>query len=336
MSGDGPPRDAAPEVGDGRDPTAIDRAVAVLRRGGLVAFPTETVYGLGADATDPDAIDRIFVAKGRPSDHPLIVHIAEGAAIDRWARDVPAVARILADAFWPGPLTMILRRSPLVPDAVTGGRDTVGLRVPDHPVARALLDAFAGGLAAPSANRFGQVSPTSASDVIADLGADVDFVLDGGPCRVGVESTILDLSGDEPEILRPGGVSRERLADVLGAAPGSWSGSGPARAPGMLASHYSPRATVEVVTEDEVVARSGLLAGEGRTVAVMGPRAIAGLADEVIELEPVGLGDDYARHLYARLRQADRLGADVLLAVAPPAEGVGVAVIDRLRRAARS
>jgi L-threonylcarbamoyladenylate synthase len=314
----------------------LDRAAAVLQAGGLVAFPTETVYGLGADASSPAAVDRIFTVKGRPKGHPLIVHLPSADVLEAWADDVPPVAKVLADAFWPGPLTLILRRSPRVPDAVTGGRATVGLRVPDHPVARALLERFGGAVAAPSANRFGDVSPTTAAHVRADLGGDVDLILDGGPCTVGVESTIVDLTVGVPEVLRPGGVSAARLAEVLGTEPRLWSGKGPARAPGMLAAHYAPRARVEVVTAASVVARADALLGEGCTVAVLAPGAQAGLPDRAVELEPAGGPDEYARLLYGRLRQVDRLGIDVLLAVPPAEVGVGIAVGDRLRRAAAS
>jgi L-threonylcarbamoyladenylate synthase len=308
--------------------------VSVLRAGGLVAFPTETVYGLGADATAAPAVERIFTVKGRPRGHPLIVHLPSADVLDAWADDVPPTARVLADAFWPGPLTLILTRSPRVPDVVTGGRATVGLRVPDHPVARALLERFGGGVAAPSANRFGHVSPTAAAHVRADLGDDVDLVLDGGPCTVGVESTIVDLSSGLPEVLRPGGVSAARLADVLGTEPRAWAGRGPARAPGMLAAHYAPRACVEVVTGASVAARSAELLAAGRSVGVLAPTVTDDLPGEAVELEPAGGPEEYARLLYGRLRQADRLGLDVLLAVPPPETGVGVAVADRLRRAA--
>ena len=324
----------------------VDEAVEVLRRGGLVAFPTETVYGLGADATDVAAVGRVFRVKGRPADHPLIVHLGDAAALDQWVLDVPLAARLLAEAFWPGPLTLLLARSSRVPDVVTGGRPTIGLRVPDHPIARDLLAAFGGGVAAPSANRFGRVSPTAAADVVTDLGDDVDYVLDGGPCRVGVESTIVDLSGDEPEVLRPGGVGVERLTDVLGTPPRMWLGDSPVRAPGMLAAHYAPRARVEVLAADAVPARAVALVAAGERVAVLAPAPIDGLdgvgtgpgeggaRGDLLELEPAGPPDDYARVLYARLRQADRLGVAVVLAVPPPPVGVGVAVADRLQRAA--
>lgn len=316
--------------------TELARAAETLRRGGLVAFPTETVYGLGADATNRDAVARIFAVKGRPTGHPLIVHLGRVDELDAWAT-VSTSARLLADAFWPGPLTMILPRSDRVVDAVTGGRDTVGLRVPDHPVARALLDAFGGGIAAPSANRFGAVSPTTADHVRSDLGDEVDCILDGGPCVVGVESTIIDLSGDEPEVLRPGGVSVDRLREVLGRAPRLWLGDDDrtARAPGMLRSHYAPKARLEIVgSVEEAAVRTAGLVTPGTLVGVMAPTSIATLPDDVIELEPVGEPEEYAHLLYSRLRQADRLGIDILVAVAPPDRGVGLAVNDRLRRAA--
>ncbi|WP_208026896.1 L-threonylcarbamoyladenylate synthase [Rhabdothermincola sediminis] len=316
-------------------PEDIERAAAVLRAGGLVAFPTETVYGLGADAVNPAAVRRVFEVKGRPATHPLIVHLGSAAALDRWAVDVPPAARLLAEACWPGPLTMLLRRSPSVPDVVTGGRDTVGLRVPAHPLALALLERFGGGVAAPSANRFGRVSPTTAADVQADLGSDVDLVLDGGPCQVGVESTIVDLTGAEPEVLRPGGVSFERLEEVLGRPVGLWLGDRDVAAPGTLPAHYAPAARVEVLDDVSAVAeRAAQLLVTGRRVAVLAPVALAGLPDGVVELEPAGGPESYARVLYGRLRQADRLGVEVVLAVPPERVGVGVAVRDRLIRAA--
>jgi L-threonylcarbamoyladenylate synthase len=196
----------------------IERAVALLRRGELVAFPTETVYGLGADAANPAAVARIFAAKGRPADHPLIVHLPAAEHLARWARDIPAEAEKLAAAFWPGPLTLILKRQPQVPNAVTGGQDTVGLRVPSHPLALELLRAFEGGIAAPSANRFGRISPTTAAHVREELGERVPLVLDGGACPVGIESTILDLSRGVPVLLRPGAIGPADIARVLGRA----------------------------------------------------------------------------------------------------------------------
>ncbi|MBI1844800.1 MAG: threonylcarbamoyl-AMP synthase, partial [Actinobacteria bacterium] len=238
--------------------SAIAGAVGVLRAGGLVAFPTETVYGLGADASNDEAVRRIFAVKGRPTDHPLIVHLGDADQLDAWAREIPSDARLLAAACWPGPLTLVLWRSSAVSDVVTGGRDSVGLRVPSHPVALELLRAFGGGVAAPSANRFGRVSPTTAAHVVADLGDDVDLVLDGGPCAVGVESTIVDLTGEAPMLLRQGGVSIETIEGVIGRAVIA-TAEGPARAPGMLAAHYAPTARVELVEAHRLQDRLRLL-----------------------------------------------------------------------------
>jgi L-threonylcarbamoyladenylate synthase len=325
----------------------IAAAVEVLRRGGLVAFPTETVYGLGADAANPEAVGRIFAVKGRPRNHPVIVHLTEATAIKGWAADVPPDAWALAEAFWPGPLTLILPRADHVPDTVTGGAGTVGLRVPDQPLALELLEAFGGGIAAPSANRFGRVSPTTAAHVRADLGGDVDFVLDGGACAVGVESTIVDLSWGGPRVLRLGGLSVEALSDALGhpvvvsavagSAAGVSGGLGAAEAvaaPGTLPSHYAPAARVEVVAAEAVADRAAALLGQGRRVGLLAPRRINGLPDGVDALPPAGRPQAYAKCLYQRLREADRRGLDVLLAVPPPETGIGAAVADRLRRAA--
>jgi L-threonylcarbamoyladenylate synthase len=292
----------------------VAEAAAVLRAGGLVAFPTETVYGLGADATDAAAVERIFAVKGRPRDHPLIVHLAPAAPLAPWAGDWPPAAAALADACWPGPLTVLVHRGPAVIDAVTGGRPTVGLRVPAHPVAVALLDAFGGGVAAPSANRYGRVSPTTAAHVRADLDGDVAVVLDGGPCAIGVESTIVDCTVDPPMLLRAGGVPVEILESVLGSPLAATAG--PPRAPGMHESHYAPRCAVEVAgTVEEAYERAA--ARVGVEVLDPGPDVVA-----------------YAHHLYAWLRDADARGVGTLVVVAPPATGLGAAVRDRLRKAA--
>jgi L-threonylcarbamoyladenylate synthase len=292
----------------------LDEALAVLRRGGLVAIPTETVYGLAGDASNPDAVRRIFAVKGRPPDHPLIVHVAEADQLGQWAREVPAAAAVLAAACWPGPLTLVVPRAAHVLDEVTGGRDTVGIRVPAHPLTHELLRRFGGGLAAPSANRFGRVSPTTAAHVRADLGDAVDLVLDGGAAPVGVESTIVDCSVDPPQILRPGAITPEQVARLLGdaAAPAS----GPSRAPGMLESHYAPSARVVLADGDEQAER---LAGAQAGAVVIGA-----------DVDVV----DYARHLYAWLRDADEAGATTIVAVLPPAAGLGHAVRDRLLKAA--
>jgi L-threonylcarbamoyladenylate synthase len=311
----------------------IARAAEMLRRGGLVAFPTETVYGLGADADNPAALARLYAVKGRPGDHPVIVHVGDPSELADWAADVPDAARRLGDTLWPGPLTLVVRRAARVLDAVTGGGDTVGVRVPDQPVALSLFRAFGGGVAAPSANRFGQVSPTSAADVHADLGEDVDVVLDDGPCTVGVESTIVDCTGDELVILRPGGVTRERIEEVSGQAVGDRR-DGLVRAPGTLKSHYAPEATVLVVARDDLGPRARDLLAAGRRVAVLGAGPLPSLPAEVIVFDAPSDADEYARVLYARLREVDRRRVEVLLAVPPPDAGVGAAVGDRLRRAA--
>jgi L-threonylcarbamoyladenylate synthase len=299
--------------------TDVVAAVAVLRAGGLVAFPTETVYGLGANAADPAAVRRVYRVKGRPADHPLIVHVGSAEAVPDWADAVPPAATALAAACWPGPLTLLLPRRPDVDATVAGGRDTIGLRVPAHPLALALLQAFGGGVAAPSANRFGRVSPTTAAHVRADLGDEVDLILDGGPCSVGVESTIVDVTVEPPAVLRPGGVPIEAIEAIVGGPVRADDGS-VSRAPGMLASHYAPRARVEVVEE----------AAEARRRV----EQLRTLGDRAELLDPGPDPEHYARHLYEWLRDADRAGVETLVVVAPPAAGLGWAVRDRLRKAA--
>jgi L-threonylcarbamoyladenylate synthase len=314
----------------------LTRAITVLEAGGLVAFPTETVYGLGADAGNEAAVARIFAAKGRPRAHPLIVHLAEDARLDDWAIEVPDVARKLARAAWPGPLTIILRKGPRVAAAVTGGASTVGLRVPSHAVAQALLRGFGGGIAAPSANRFGAVSPTTADHVAGDLGDAVDYLVDGGACDVGVESTIVDLSRGRPVLLRPGGLAREQIEPITGPLAAA-DGDAPA-APGTLASHYAPRAEVVAVALEDVPVAVAAAHARGAKVAVLAPAA-AFWAWPGIEAHTYRLPDDVAgmaRALYAALRDLDAAGTDVVIAALPPAVGLGEAVGDRLRRAAGS
>ncbi|MBF5043851.1 threonylcarbamoyl-AMP synthase [Aggregicoccus sp. 17bor-14] len=313
-------------------PETIAHAVDLLRHGGVVALPTETVYGLAANAEDELAVRRVFAIKGRPATHPLIVHLPDAAALPLWAREVPDTARRLAEAFWPGPLTLVLKRTPRATDAVTGGQDTVALRVPRHPVARAVLSALGGGLAAPSANRFGRVSPTTAAHVQADLGGDVDLVLDGGPCEVGLESTIVDLTGEAPAILRPGGLAAEALERVLG-RPVPVRTSTTVRVSGSLESHYAPRAGVVLAERPEVAARVAALQAQGSRVAVLGPRELT-LPAGVPRFEVPEAPEAAAQVLYARLREADAAGADVLVVCLPRAEGLGTAVRDRLARAA--
>ena len=311
----------------------IDAAAEALRSGGLVAFPTETVYGLGADAANAAAVGRIFAAKGRPVDHPLIVHLARSEELSRWAEEVPEIAWRLAKRFWPGPLTLVLRRGKRVSLAVTGGLDTVAVRVPAHPTALALLERFGGGVAAPSANRFGRLSPTTATHVAEELGDRIDGILDGGPCEVGIESTIVDVSGDRPAILRPGGVTQAALAEAIGCAVPMQEG-GPVRCPGQLPSHYAPRAQVVVARADEAPSVVHRLNSRGCRVAILCSRPSVhqhlNAATVAIAEEPVLM----ARQLYARLREADALGVDAILVLAPTRDGLGLAIGDRLRRAA--
>ncbi|MFJ8096035.1 L-threonylcarbamoyladenylate synthase [Streptomyces griseofuscus] len=312
----------------------IKQAVGVLRAGGLVALPTETVYGLGANAEDPAAVARIFQVKGRPSTHPLIVHIGHADLLDDWVEDVPAAARLLAEHLWPGPLTLVLRRGRRVPLEATGGLDTVAVRVPDHPVALALLAAFGGGVTAPSANRFGSVSPTTTDHVRAELGGAVDFVLEGGPCAVGVESTIVDVTGDTPSILRPGGVTREELEAVVG-CPLEVPSSSRVRVPGQHPSHYAPRARVVLVEPDKVVTEAELAQELGHRVGVFLPASFADGVTKVHAVVPLPRSPvDYARGLYGFLRELDERGCDLIFASLPVEEGLGLAIANRLRRAA--
>jgi len=329
----------------------IARAAHILGSGGLVAFPTETVYGLGADGLNPNAVAKIFSAKGRPADHPLILHVASRSRARALAAQWPPEADRLADAFWPGPLTLILKRATVVSDAVTGGQDTVGVRMPAHPVAIALLSEFehtgSGVVAAPSANRFGGVSPTRASDVAQSPGdrlTDSDCMLDGGECAVGLESTIVDLSGGHPRILRPGGVSRAAIEHVLGAplpqADSALNASVP-RVSGALESHYAPTATTLVADREHLLAALTLSAG-----AAMRPEPHVVVLIMDTSLEPrlrarphttcLRMPDDpegYAHDLYARLNDADRLAPDLIVIERPPSSVAWEAVNDRLRRA---
>lgn len=311
----------------------IATAVDVLRRGGLLAMPTETVYGLAADARNGQAVARVFAAKGRPPDHPLIVHLAEASWMPDWAREVPRAAWQLSEAFWPGPLTLVLPRAPWVLDAVTGTMDTVALRVPDHPLALALLDAFGSGLVAPSANRHGRVSPTSAAHVREELGGAVDFVLDGGPCQVGIESTIVDLSSTTVRILRPGSITAQAIGEVLG-APVSTSIPDGVRAPGRKPSHYAPGARVVLASQDQAAQEVARWQAEGFRVGVLAAQRPTALPEDATWLALTGDIHEQARHLYRRLREADHLHLQVLVAVMPREAGLGQALRDRLRRAA--
>ena len=308
----------------------VDEAVAVLRRGGLVGFPTETVYGLGADARNPEALARLYKVKGRPAKHPVIVHIARAADLDQWAREIPLYAQKLADAFWPGPLTLVLKRADGVADAITGGQDTVGVRAPSHPLAQELLQAFGGGIAAPSANRFGRVSPTQADHVRADLGADVDAILDGGASEVGIESTIVDCSGEQPAVLRPGRITAaqiETAAEVALAAPGE----GAPRAPGTLQKHYAPRAKVRLLKRTGMI--EALTTHKGKRIAALALEVAVPRLPAALLVVETAIAAVYAQALYANLRTLDAAGADVILVEMPPDTPAWAGVLDRLRRA---
>lgn len=323
------------------DRAAVERAARILARGGLVAFPTETVYGLGADADDEAAVRAIFAAKGRPADHPVIVHVLDAAALDAWAREAPESARRLAATFWPGPLTLVLKRSSRAQDVITGGQDTVGLRSPAHPWARALLAAFAGAdrtkaIVAPSANSFGRISPTTAAHVRADLGekpaGKVDLILDGGPCPVGIESTIVDLSAAAPRLLRPGIVTRGELEAVLGVPVPDAERDAP-RASGRLESHYAPRTPLELVEPAQLAARINALRGHRLAVLAPAQALLDRTRDVVLRLIAPAQPADYGRRLYALLHELDAAGAERILVVRPPSGPAWEAVHDRLRRA---
>ena len=313
----------------------IAQAVAILRAGGLVAFPTETVYGLGADAANADAVKKIYAAKGRPRNHPLIVHLAGVDRLGEWARDVPPAATTLARAFWPGPLTLILKRAPTVSDLVTGGQDTIALRVPSHPVAQALLAAFGGGIAAPSANRYGRVSATTAEHVRSELGSVVECVLDGGACDVGIESTILDLSGTQPALLRPGAIGARELEAVLGvalAAPGAAS----PRVPGALAKHYAPHTPVMLMPADLLAELAADMTRQGGRVAVLARSTRRPVLEGMTWIAAPDDPAAYAHDLYANLRSLDQAGCTAILVEVPPLAPAWAAVHDRLTRAAAS
>jgi L-threonylcarbamoyladenylate synthase len=296
----------------------VNQACLVLQQGGIVGIPTETVYGLAAVALNAEAVSRVYQAKGRPPSHPLIIHLSPHDDINRWGV-LNESAHVLANALWPGPLTLLVPRTRLVPDWVTGARDTVALRIPAHDMTIALLDAVSDALVAPSANRFGHVSPTSAEHVINDLGDSVDLVLDGGSCVIGIESTIVECTSSTLQILRPGKVSALDVAKITGLSISDMDG--PSRAPGMLIAHYAPNARVE------------LCASIGEAKARHDTYVIKGVAAELLHYEDV---TTYALSLYDDLRSADLRGSSVVLAVLPPDMGLGIAIRDRLSKAAAS
>jgi L-threonylcarbamoyladenylate synthase len=320
------------------DPVAADRAVleraaAVLRAGGLVAFPTETVYGLGANALDPAAVARIFAAKGRPADNPVIVHAPDAETAWRVTTGPTPLARRLAEVFWPGPLTLVLPAADALPRAATAGLPSVAIRVPDHPVALALLRAAGVPVAAPSANRSGRPSPTAAAHVVDDLGDVVDVVVDGGPCRVGVESTVVDARGDVPIVLREGGISREQLLAVTGAGDvgSAMRAADLAASPGTRHRHYAPACRVVVAAPGEGAAVAERLAAGGRRVGLVGPGAVP---SGVVGVAQVEGAEDLAARLFQALRDAETAGVTDLVVEGVAETGIGRAVMDRLRRAA--
>ncbi len=313
----------------------IERASQCLKNGGLVAFPTETVYGLGADASNPDAVKRIFAAKNRPENHPLIVHLASFEQFDLWAQDIPESAVVLAEHFFPAPLALILKKRPEVSEVVTGGQKTIALRVPNHPVALELLRTFGGGIAAPSANRFCRISPTQAQHVADELGESVDMILDGGACQIGVESTIIDLSGDKPTILRFGQITRSELENVLKTEifiPEMLAKT-TVKTAGMMAIHYAPT-TPAIRCDSDLFAellkdekqKIGVLTCGSNIASTQNRTVISLSADSVI----------YAQNLYAKLRELDALNLDLILVEQPPKNEMWDAINDRLSKATRA
>lgn len=320
------------------DREAISTAAESLRNGGLVAFPTETVYGLGADALNPEAVRRIFVAKGRPLDNPIIVHVGGPDDLKALTDDVPAEAARLMGQFWPGPLTLIFRKSGQLPREVTGGQDTVAVRMPRNTIALALVRALGRPIAAPSANLSGRPSPTTAGHVLHDMGGRIDIILDGGPVEVGIESTVLDLSQHPPVILRPGAVTREDLKPFIGAAVTAAGIASARRSPGTRYRHYSPRARVSLVEDGDretMVRLAASHAGKGRRVGLLtrGPCHLQGDAKVIVRSMPQDLRG-YARQMFASMRELDELGVDEMIIEGVEEQGMGAAIMDRLRRAA--
>jgi L-threonylcarbamoyladenylate synthase len=304
----------------------VRRAAEILRAGGLVAFPTETVYGLGADASSAKAVARLYSVKRRPADHPVILHFGSQQEAFEWAKEIPDGARTLAQHFWPGPLTLILKRSEKVKDFVTGGQPSVGLRVPSHPVARELLEAFAGAIAAPSANRFGRISPTTAAHVREDLGTDVDLVLEGGSSDIGIESTIVDLSSGDAVLLRPGAISHQQLQELIDIKV--QAGEPTVRHSGGLERHYAPRTPARLVPTHALDKEIATLKDSVAVLAFSRP-------DERVDywLRMPGDASAYAQRLYAALRELDSAGCEAILIEAPPEAPEWAAVRDRLKRA---
>ena len=319
------------EFGDEK-PNDVERAAESLRSGRLVGMPTETVYGLAADACNPEAVEAIFEAKGRPKAQPVIVHIASMEQLDFVSREISEEALKLAQSFWPGPLTLIVKRSKRIGKDVTGGYDTVGVRMPAHPMALELLEAFGGPVAAPSANRYGAVSPTTAEHVRKGLGEAVDVVLDGGACEVGIESTIVDVSREKPSVLRLGSITEDQLETVLGVEV-QYSAGSKTPSPGRVTSHYKPVADVFVVERAEIEEKLGELVSAGRQVGLVVRDAMQGVSG-AHHTQVVGDGTHaYARKLYDCLHFADAKGVDAVIVEPPVGDGIGMAIMDRLTRA---
>lgn len=310
--------------------TEIEEAVETLRAGDLVVFPTETVYGLGANASNPAAVRKIFDVKGRPADHPVIVHLDDPRYLHRWVSDVPRVAEQLAAMFWPGPLTLILPKAENVNDIVTGGQDSIGIRIPSHPIAQQLLHAFGGGIAAPSANRFGRLSPTKPEHVRDELGDAVSVILDGGDSPIGLESTIVSCLNNEVRLLRPGFITRSQIEQVVG----DLTVGGPLpRAPGDLALHYAPSTPLEIVPSDDLEARAGEMVARQEKVAVLAMRPPLETKRYMTWINAGKKPDAYARNLYNHLRTLDRAGCLRILVQELPQDERWAAILDRLQRA---
>lgn len=322
----------------------IDRAAQLLREGGLVGIPTETVYGLGANGLDPEAVSHIFLAKGRPQDNPLILHIPEAGWLERYCENIPEAAYRLAEQFWPGPMTMILPRKSLVPDVVTAELDTVGMRCPAHPLCRAIIERADVPVAAPSGNTSGRPSPTNAQDMLEDMDGKIDAIVDGGPCMVGVESTIIDLTSTPPRLLRPGGITLEQLRSVLGEvdvdpAVTRLMGAGEKpRAPGMKYRHYAPKAPVTVVTGDPVRSAQYINDHAGEADGIICFEEFVQLCQQgsrvVLDLGPSSDKQEQARHVFAALRRFDHTSVSSIWAQCPDASGIGLAIANRLNKAA--
>ncbi|GJQ21991.1 MAG: threonylcarbamoyl-AMP synthase [Bacteroidia bacterium] len=322
------------------DPQVISEAAEILRKGGLVAFPTETVYGLGADALNEEAVKKVFIAKGRPQENPLIVHIADRDQLIDLADEIPEKGLHLSKEFWPGPLTLVVRKTFLIPDVVTGGMDTVAIRMPDHPVALALIREFNGGIVGPSANLSGKPSPTTAMHVLEDLRGRIDMVLNAGPVEIGIESTVVDVTVDPPLILRPGGLHKESLEDIVGPVSLAATKEQRKRSPGSVHRHYAPRARVMLVPGGDSAVLGRLLAElrqQGKAVAcIVHSREMARVeTGSLFRVLPAPI-DFYARYLFRTFRELDQEGVDVILVEEVAEQGLGMAVMDRLRKASEA